>query len=453
MEELQRQVRRARRRMGFRRFGRVLGWCWFATLVVALGLIVADRFYPLGPTAWQWAVESSGGWPAVVVPCCWIASALAVGLIAAMVWMVATQRKPLAAAVELDRRFALKERVSSTLALSDEQRQSEAGRALIDDAVGRVRRVDVAGKFSMVPGRPLLMPLVPGVLAALVAWFSVAAKTTEPAKKPEPDKVAAVTKRVKKPATELSKKLEQRRKEAEKLGLKDAQKLFEKLQQAAQEMANREIKREDALVKLNDLAREMKKHRDQMGGADRIKEQLSQLSDPQRGPAEDFAKAVQRGDFEKAAEELDKMKQKLADGELDDQQKQQLADQFKKMQEKLDEIVQQQEQKRDELQQKIDELRQNGQLAEADKLQQQLDQLSQQMPQMGQLGQMADQLQKCAQLLGDGQMEQAADALEGLQADLQQQLDEMELIEQAMQQLVDARDQMNCPQCGGQGFG
>ena len=64
---------------------------------------------------------------------------------------------------------------------------------------------------------------------------------------------------------------------------------------------------------------------------------------------------------------------------------------------------------------------------------------------------MADQLEVCAQCLRNGELNDALEALNQLQADLQQQLDEMELLEEAMEQLRLARDQMNCPLCQGAG--
>ena len=116
MDELQRQVRRAERRLAAQRLVGALGWCWFVSLLVALALVVAEKFHPLGFAAWTWAGGALGG-------------AMVVGLIAALAWAIWTRQRPLAAAIELDHRFQLKERVSSTLAMPAEARATEAGRA------------------------------------------------------------------------------------------------------------------------------------------------------------------------------------------------------------------------------------------------------------------------------------------------------------------------------------
>jgi hypothetical protein len=99
-------------------------------------------------------------------------------------------------------------------------------------------------------------------------------------------------------------------------------------------------------------------------------------------------------------------------------------------------------------------LRQAGRLAEADQLEEQLNRLLEKAPQMEQLEQLADQLGRCSKCLRDGQMQEAGDALEKLQAgmeNLQEQLEELELIDEAMDQLAQTREQMNCPFCGGAG--
>jgi hypothetical protein len=56
----------------------------------------------------------------------------------------------------------------------------------------------------------------------------------------------------------------------------------------------------------------------------------------------------------------------------------------------------------------------------------------------------------------NGQQGEAGQMLEQIQgdvADLQEQLQEMEMLEDAMAQLGQCRDQMNCQQCGGMGCG
>ncbi|KKK56910.1 hypothetical protein LCGC14_3059790, partial [marine sediment metagenome] len=211
-----------------------------------------------------------------------------------------------------------------------------------------------------------------------------------------------------------------------------------------------------ALVKLNDLNRELKKRRKELGGGDDMKRQLKKLDKVAQGPADKFAKAIKNGDFQQAANELQKLKDKVAAGGLSDEDKQKLAKQLEQMQDKLNNMAAAHKAARADLQKQVDRLRQAGQVGEADKLQEQLDKLQQQAQQMNQLENLADKLGNCAQCMRDGQMQDAAEAFDKLQAgvkNMQQQLDEMEMLDEAMNQLAQARDQMNCQKCGGMGCG
>src|SRR4051794_22417663 len=110
MDTLRRQVRMARRRLAVQQFLRVLSWSWFGTLLVAAALIAVDKFYSLRVEPWAWG-----------------AGALALGMAIAAIWTFVTRQSELEAALEIDRRFGLKERVSSSYALSPAQRESPAG--------------------------------------------------------------------------------------------------------------------------------------------------------------------------------------------------------------------------------------------------------------------------------------------------------------------------------------
>lgn len=436
MELLERQVGRAQRQLALQRFAGVLGWCWFGALLIALAVIVADKFRPLGVAAWIWG-----------------AGAMGLGVAAATVWAAIRGRGPVDAAIEIDRRYRLKERVSSALAMSDEERATPLGRALVDDAEARVRRIDVGEHFSISPGRQMLLPLIPAILAVLVVLF-VSPATNNPA---QANTDPTVKKQIKNSSDDLRRKLLDKRKEARQKGLKDAEKLFRQLEEGADDLADRsEGRRKQALVKLNDLARKIKERRRELGGADQVRKQLSQLKNVERGPADEFVKAVKQGNLQKAMEEVEKLKSKVAEGNLNEQEREQLAKQLDQMKEKLNKLAEAQQKAQEDLKKRIDQARQEGRNAEADNLQDQLDALRQQMPQMKQLEGLAKKLGNCAQCLRDNQLQDAGDMLDNLQADvagLQEQLQELDMLNEALSQLGQCRNQMNCPECNGRGCG
>ena len=380
-----------------------------------------------------------------------VALALAVGGLLAWLLAVIRGQGSIDAAMEIDRRFGLKERVSSALALTEEDRQSEPGQALVDDAERRVRKIDVREHFSVSPGRQILLPVLPAVIAVLIAVLvqpvgpRQAQATTDP----------KIKKQIEKSTDGLRRKLIEKRKQAEKQDLKDAQELFKRLEEAADDLADRtQGDRKQALVKLNDLARQIQKRRKDLGGAEQVRKQLNEMKGIEQGPADEFVKALKDGDLKKAADELKQLKSKLAEGKMNQEEREKLANQLEQVKKKLQDLADAHRQAQQDLEKRIKQAQQEGRNERAAQLQEQLDKLQQQQPQMEQLDKLADKLGQCAQCMKNGQQGAAGEMLDQLQndvGDLQEQLQEMEMLEDAMAQLGQCRDQMNCPHCGGMG--
>jgi len=427
MEALRRQVRRAWRRMAFQQFLWVLPACWTVALVLAAVLIVVDKYWPLGFPAWYS-----------------VAGSLCGGLLAALVWVYCKRYSELDAAIEIDRRFGLKERVSSTLAMDDATLASEAGQALLEDAIRRVEVLHVAEHFGVSLSRWSLLPLAPAALAFAVAMFlNPGAEQQQALAKQQAEK-----KHVKATTEELRRKTEQRRKEAEEKGLRDAERLFTDLEQGLKEMSRKsDLDRKQSLVKLNDLASELQRRRDQLGGNEELKKQLdNQFKNIQQGPGDKMAQALRNGDFKQALNEIKKLQDQLANGQMTEQQKAQLGKQLEQMQNKLQELAKAHQQMQEELKQQIAQKRAAGQQAEAEKLEQQLAKLQQQNTQMQKMQDMANQLGQASEQMKNGQMEQAVASLQSMQGQMesmQQQLDELQMLEEALDQIAQAKNGMN----------
>lgn len=432
MEKLKQQVRIARRRMAVQRFLRTLPWCWFGTLLVAAILIAIDKYYPLGLKVWAWP-----------------AMAAAAGVVLAGGWVWLHRRSELDAALEIDLRFGLRERVSSAYALSDKERESPVGRALIEDASRRVDGLDVAEGFHLSLSRWALAPAVPAIAAFLIAVFLNPASETATA-------VADTTqqKQIKTSSEILERKLAERAQEAREQGLKDLEGLLTKVEQGTKQLAKHEENSREALVKMNDLAKELAQRREELRGGDRLKDQLDQLKNLAKGPADKMADALKNGDLKAAAKELKALKDQLENNKLDENAKAELAKQLEQMEEKLRGMAERHRKLEDELKSQIAQKRAAGQSKEADELEKQLAKLAKQAPQMEQLERMAQKLGQCAQCAKAGDGKGAAQALAQLESqldDLKQQLAESELLDEALEQLADAKESMMCKQCNGQG--
>ncbi len=103
--------------MLLQRFVHVLCWSWCATLAIAAIVVVGRPLLAHGIDAWQWCMIAAG-----------------VGLVAAgaITWL--KRYRLIDAAAEIDRRYALDERISSALALAPAELSTPAGQALAHDA-------------------------------------------------------------------------------------------------------------------------------------------------------------------------------------------------------------------------------------------------------------------------------------------------------------------------------
>jgi hypothetical protein len=374
-------------------------------------------------------------------------------VVVAAVWTLLTRPAALDAAIEIDRRFGLKERVSSSLALSDRELETEIGQALVADTSRRIERIDLTERFKVRPTRWSLLPLAPATAAILVALLfhpaiqqeAAAARTQSVAEK----------KSIENSAKALSKKLQQRRQLAQKEGLKEAENLLNRLEKGTEQLTrDAQADRKKALVDLNDLAKDIAKRQSEVAGAKQLQEQLNRWKNLDQGPADRLARAMKQGDFRAAADELNRLQERLRQGDLNEEDRKQLAKQLNQMKEKLENIQKAHEAKKEELQKQIDQAEKNGQQDKAEELKKQLDQLRQQQPQMQQLNDMAQSLAQCEQCMAKGDSSGAMSALEDMESTIQslaQQSEEMEMWEGSMQDIAQAKESMNCKQCKGQG--
>ena len=452
LTKLKTRVKQAQCRITLQRFITVLSWSLFATLLLAVVAIAIPKFWALAlaPAAWFWG---------------WLGGGLAAGFILAVLWTYWNRSDPLDAAIEVDQRFQLRERVSSSLSLDESDMEGEAGQALLADAIRRLERIDVGTEFPIRLGWRNLLPVVPTLVVVLLVLLPNAQQEKElqaaQTKRSNQEKIRISTENLKKQAW-------QKKKKAEQLGLKNTQGTFDKLMKGLDELRNsNKGDRRDALRKLSNLNSEMQKRRDMLGGAEEMKKQFSQLKNLKKGPADKFADAIKSGDYQKAIESLKSLQQKLQDGEMNPQDQKRLAEQLNQMADKLQQMVATNEQAKKQLQQQVDEAKKRGDQDQARKLQQKLDQMNQQNGQMDQMQQMAQKLSQCSQCMGQGQqkpgqgqgqsdLQAAMSELNELAQDLQQlQLanSELAMLDEALDQIAMAKEAMNCQQCNGMGCG
>ncbi len=437
METLERQVRKARRRLIAESFFRKLTWAWFAALSVAAAAIAAGKLWPPAIEQRAWAAG-------------WILGALALGAVVAAGWTYLRRQSSLAAALEIDRRFELKERVSTTLSLPAGVRESAAGQALLRDAEQRMRGLDVSERFRPRLDRRALLPLLPASAAFLMALFAPVAAPRTPAQAT----AAAVAPAPVKHATKaLVKRLAAQKKELSEKSLQEAE-AISKLEAGVKQLAEKpKGSQKETLLALNELVKDAERRRAELAGAAELKKQLAGLKNLDRGAADKMTQALVQGDLEKAVSELEKLRRQLADGKLDAETQQQLAKQLEQLRAQLAKQSEAQKQRAEQLKEQLDAHRRAGNREAAEQVQQQLDELAAQRHH-GDLAEMAAQLSEAAKSLGEGDASAAAQALAGLSdqlSELQENLQEMEGLEIALEGVAECKKAMACGACEGQG--
>jgi hypothetical protein len=172
------QVSRVSRRLWLQTLVNQLVWCWTGALAVGVGWFLVQPLVMAEPPAWlRWAV--AGG-------------AVAVATVLAVVLAWVRRPSPVAAALSLDERFGLKERVTTSLTLPPDQQNSPAGQALLADVTERVAKLDVGSRF------PLRMSWTAGLVPACAVALALVAIFYQPPRSPararandEPTPIAA----------------------------------------------------------------------------------------------------------------------------------------------------------------------------------------------------------------------------------------------------------------------
>ena len=446
MNRIRQKVAQARRRIVIGYFFNVLIWSVFSCLfLAAIGLAV--------PKIWYLSfLQSESSYQNWVLS--WIAGGALSGFLISILVTWRKTASQLSAAIEVDRRFGLKERLSSALNLEDEVAETSIGQALLQDAADQADLIDVRDEFRYQPTARVLLPIIPVLLLFGIMMIPNAEKKAGAS---EPDQTDS--KQVEIAIKELKKQIEQKRAERITRGLKDAggqvkslEKKFDKL------IDEKDSGKKDTLIKLNDIKKQIAERQKELGSSKELKESLNNLRDAGEGPAKELADAMSKGDMADAKKAIKDLVNKLKAGELSEIEKKKLVKDLKKMAEELEKAAEEHQAEKKKLEEQIKKAVKEGDLDKAAQLQQQ-----EKLQQMGQ------KLADCADCMKPGgkpgapkpgqkpgkqgglenpqqkqdAMKQAGEALEDLENQLdqmQQEMGEMEALEDLEQLANDCKD-------------
>ncbi len=440
MNRIESKVASARRRIILGQFGRALCITMFIALIVATMAISVPALRVMQIDFQSWIYG-------------WVGGGTVAALVVAGIYAIATAPAKEAVAAEVDRRFGLRERLSSSLMLPSQQRDTEFGVALLSDAEQRADQLQIADRFALKPSRLGWLPI--SIIPILTVVLLLVEPISESSAKSAGKTAAVETKQVQTVAKQLKKRIEQQRRKAESEGLKEATELYQKMEAELDEITKREkMDRKDAMIAMNDLKKQLADRRKQLGSSEQMRKALAQMKGLEAGPGEKVAKSIEKGDFDQAKDLVKELAKNTRDGNLSETEKEKLKKQISQMKDALEKTVEQQQQQKQNLQQKIDKARQEGRGNDAAKLQQQMNQLQQKDAQMQQLQRMAEAMNDAAEAIKSGDSGEAADALEQMAdqlGELADEMSELEDLESTMDQLSQSKEQMRCQQCQGQG--
>lgn len=436
MDSIRQQIRLAQRRLLVQQFLSLFGWVMAATLAFgAVGYATAKVWVlSVDSEAWFWT---------------WIGGALLTGLTTALLAAYCTRRSSLEAAMEIDRRFRLEERLSSTLALDSSQIETPVGQALLADTQRQAKRIDVRDGFVIRAPWTIGLPLVPAIiifgLALLVPDAAERAAQQAQASPEAPEVVRKETER-------LSERLREKRASLSQEELAELDELLKQLEVAAEELRNKEgLNQKRALMEVNEMTRLVSEKREQVSGAEEMRKQFSKLKNIQQGPGDKLAQAMRQGNLSAAREQIEKLQKQLESESLTEDEQEALQKQLEEMKEKLQESVRAFEEAKRDLEKQIEQKMRSGDQEGANQLQQKLNRLQRMDRQMSQLEQMAQQLGACSECLQQGDSSEAAAQLGQLSqdlGDLQKQLDRLQTLDEMLGQLADCKSGL----CDGDGM-
>ncbi len=395
MREIDTQVRQARRRMNLDRFVKLLSLLLTAGLVVGCVGFAIPRLWALN---WTQGDAALSRWQTG-----WLLGGLVIALCGAIYGSWRTAVRSTTAALEIDRRFGLKERVSSALNLSSQEAETPAGRSLLADAESRVAKIDVRDEFKIRLDHRAWWPLLPA--AILAALFFVPAKT--PPSAITVTETAAEQKTIETVIEETKRRIEEQTKRLAEKGLEKAAEEVRKLAREFDSLKSEsgELKKE-ALIKFNDVKKQLDELRSKTLDPEQLKQEFGRLKDLSVGPGKQFAEALKEGDFKEAQKILKDLANKIQNEKLDEADLAKLAENLKELSQSVDQVIKKFEEEKKSLQQQIEQAKQERNADKAAELENKLEQLKEREKQVKQMERIAEKFKEFQQgLKGDKKSE------------------------------------------------
>lgn len=444
MNEIRSLLAAARRRLEWTRYLGRLHVVAFVAAIIGLLLVNIERIGPQLFVPWTWVAPGL----------------LGLSVIIAWAWWLRGRPQELHVAIEVDERLDLREKFST--ALHCQGRDDSFAQAALQDAVQTAVRPQTR---ELLQRRFTILPPARWYLSPLVVFLAFMLSFIAPLDLFATDEVAGVDpdQAVQLVNEEVDLVIDQIKQETGDELAPQIEEIFDELSEPGMmpdEFSKEEDIKREAIRNLSELNKKLEELIDGEKGktGEAIEKKLKQLQPPSDGLAKELTESLANADFDAAQDALKAMMDQMEAGELNEEQKKELAKQLEDLAEQLEELAKQQGQ----MEQALKEAGMDPQLAKNPQALQQAIQNNQNLNQQQkqQLQQMAQGQQAAQQMMqGLGQACQAmAQAMQGQQGAQQagnqmaQQLGQMEQLQQMLQQAQAAMKACN-GQCQGLGNG
>ena len=338
LQQIDRKVHQTRRRQGWQQMLLALPYCLSGACLLALCVVVALNMAGLSLAGWEWPI---------------VGGAVAFALVVAGIYAWMKRPSKQFAALALDQAFGLDERILTLTTLKQEQENTEAAQLLAQQMNQRVESVHVAERFPLLFSRRpwyatsvALLSLTLALVFPVTGLFSKSTKEAE--KSVNKENKAAEQKTI--DVTSFKQANEERKKRLKEIGSADLNEMQKEIDQLLQKLEKTQEGSAEAKMSLEDVTRLTEKVRQQEAAREKIEDIKKQLKielgeklGGDKGPAEEFTKALSKADFDKAKKEMQKLAEKLKNGEMSKEEMKELAKQMSGLKDKLEQIAQQKE--------------------------------------------------------------------------------------------------------------
>ncbi len=452
MTQIHTTIARATRRLMLINSIRTISICLAAMLTLMVIARLTQKVAPVFEVPW--------GVVFIVAPL----SAIVLGLL----WAFITRPSKSKAAMIVDEHAGLRESLSTALLI--ENQTDGWSKAVVSDANDKAGKINLASALPVKAPRVWPTPLVAAAALLIVWWLPVKDLTGFYAKQQEKEAEQAQIQQVQSTVQEsqeaMKKILEQTKLEFDE---GDDEAFEDLLKPEANEYISAEESLRSAIKNLTSISDKLEEKRNNEDGAtfDAIKDAMKSLNSTEENAASEMARAMARGDFEEAKQQLEKLAEQMQSDDMSEEQQKQLGQQLENLKQQMEQMAQNSQQLQEQLKAAGISEQQAKQLAtdpealkkaleEAGLSEEQAQQLSQaaqaQQKASDAAGAMSQAIGQMAQGMQNGDPQQAAagsDAMNAQLSDLENMQQEMQSLESAMSQAQQQLDQL--AQCSNPG--